>query len=74
MMAMLLRSFGHGVRAANDGLEAVRQAGEFAPDAIILDIGMPRLNGYEACRRIRARPGLWRGCIWRERTRSWATR
>jgi CheY-like chemotaxis protein len=58
MMAMLLRSFGHDVRAANDGLEAVRQAGEFAPDAIILDIGMPRLNGYEACRRIRALPDL----------------
>jgi len=52
-MAMLLRSMGNDVRTVGDGLEAVRVAGEFEPDVIILDIGMPRLNGYEACSRIR---------------------
>jgi CheY-like chemotaxis protein len=55
-MAMLLSSFGHEVRTSDDGLEAVRLAAEFEPDVIILDIGMPGLNGYEACRRIRAQP------------------
>ena len=55
-MAMLLSSVGHEVRTANDGLEAVRLAAEFEPDVIILDIGMPGLNGYDACRRIRAQP------------------
>ena len=58
MMEMLLSDCGHDVRTANDGLEAVRQADEFEPDVIILDIGMPRLNGYEVCRRIRALPAL----------------
>ena len=32
-------------------------AEQFAPDVILLDIGMPRLNGYDACRRIREQPG-----------------
>jgi CheY-like chemotaxis protein len=58
MMEMLLSGFGHDVRTAGDGLEAVRRAAEFEPDVVILDIGMPRLNGYEACRRIRELPAL----------------
>jgi PAS domain S-box-containing protein len=58
MMAMLLGGLGHDVRTAANGLQAVREADEFEPDVVILDIGMPRLNGYEACRRIRALPGL----------------
>ena len=56
MMEMLLGSLGHHVRTANDGLEAVHQAAEFRPDVIILDIGMPRLNGYDAARKIREQP------------------
>ena len=63
MMEMLLSGFGHDVRTANEGLEAVRQAAEFEPDVIILDIGMPRLNGYDACRRIRALPALERAVM-----------
>ncbi len=38
---------------ASDGLEAVRRAEELQPDLILLDIGLPKLNGFEACRRIR---------------------
>lgn len=53
---MLLRLMGNDVRTVNDGLEAVEQAAEFKPDVILMDIGMPRLNGYEAARLIREQP------------------
>ena len=52
-LAMLLRLLGHTVDTAHDGLEAVEKAMTFRADVILLDIGMPRLNGYEAARRIR---------------------
>jgi CheY-like chemotaxis protein len=56
-LAMLLEMGGHEVRVARDGEEAVAAAASFQPDAILLDIGMPRLDGYGACERIRLLPG-----------------
>jgi CheY-like chemotaxis protein len=52
-LAMLLKLSGHEVRVAHDGLKAVEAAATFQPDVILLDIGLPGLNGYEAARRIR---------------------
>jgi PAS domain S-box-containing protein len=56
-LAMLLTLMGNDVRTANDGAEAVDMAYTFRPEVILLDIGMPKLNGYEACRRLREQPG-----------------
>jgi CheY-like chemotaxis protein len=53
-LAMLLRTGGHDVCVANDGLEAVEKAESNRPDVVFLDIGMPKLNGYDAARCIRA--------------------
>ena len=53
---MMLNLMGNDTRTAHDGLAAVEAAGEFRPDIILLDIGLPKLNGYEACRRIREQP------------------
>ncbi len=55
-LAMLLELLGNEVRTANDGLRAVEIAAAFRPDVALLDIGMPKLNGLEACRRIREQP------------------
>ncbi|HEY5929932.1 MAG TPA: CHASE3 domain-containing protein, partial [Burkholderiales bacterium] len=52
-LAILLKFAGNEVETANDGVEAVSEAQRFRPDMILLDIGMPRLNGYDAARRIR---------------------
>ncbi len=52
-LGLMLKFMGNETRTANDGLEAVETAEQFRPDVILLDIGMPKLNGYEACRRIR---------------------
>ena len=55
-LGMMLRLMGNEVQTANDGLAAVDVAQEFHPDIILLDIGLPKLNGYDACRRIREQP------------------
>ncbi len=52
-MGMLLRLMGNEVRTVHDGIKAVEEAAAFRPDVILLDIGMPRLNGYDAARLIR---------------------
>jgi CheY-like chemotaxis protein len=55
-LAKMLRIMGNETRTAFDGQEAVDVAAAFKPDLILLDIGMPRLNGYDACRRIQEQP------------------
>jgi signal transduction histidine kinase len=55
--AMLLQLLGCQVQTAEDGLAAIGLAKRFRPDAMLLDIGMPKLNGYDACRAIRELPG-----------------
>lgn len=52
-MAMMLTLLGHDVSTAHDGVEAVMKAEEFGPEVILMDVGMPRLNGFDATRRIR---------------------
>jgi len=56
-LGMLLRMIGNEIHTAYDGLEAVEAAAAFQPDVVILDIGLPRLNGYESARRIRQQEG-----------------
>ena len=53
-LATMLDLMGNETRTAHDGLDAVAAAAAFRPDVILMDIGMPRLNGFDACRRIRA--------------------
>ena len=52
-MSEMLRLLGNEVAVAHDGFEAIEQADAFRPKLILMDIGMPRLNGYDATSRIR---------------------
>ncbi|CAN7226735.1 ATP-binding protein [Pseudoduganella sp. LjRoot289] len=54
----LLRAAGHTVRVCHEGLSALGIADAFAPDFAFLDIGMPKLNGYDLARALRQLPGL----------------
>jgi DNA-binding response OmpR family regulator len=49
-----LRHEGYDVRTASDGVEAMDAALEFVPDLVVLDLGLPRLDGVEVCRRLRS--------------------
>jgi signal transduction histidine kinase/ActR/RegA family two-component response regulator len=55
-LALVLQIMGNETRTAHDGLEALDVAEEFRPDVALLDIGMPKLNGYDAARRLRDEP------------------
>ena len=52
-LSLLLQSCGHETELAHDGLAAVEASARFAPDIVLLDIGLPGLNGYEAALRMR---------------------
>jgi PAS domain S-box-containing protein len=60
-LGMILEMSGHDVRVVHDGLAALAVAQSFRPDTVLLDIGMPQLNGYEVARALRQEP--WGGGI-----------
>jgi PAS domain S-box-containing protein len=53
-LQLLLNSLGHETRVVHDGIRALEAAAEFVPDIVLLDIGLPGLDGYEVARRLRA--------------------
>jgi PAS domain S-box-containing protein len=55
-LGTVISLMGHEVRTASDGASAIEAAEEFRPHVVLMDLGMPRMNGYEAARRIRERP------------------
>jgi two-component system CheB/CheR fusion protein len=55
-LALLLKIAGNETQTAHDGFEAVEMAAAFQPEVVLLDIGLPKLSGYDACRRIREQP------------------
>jgi signal transduction histidine kinase/ActR/RegA family two-component response regulator len=57
-LALLLQAMGHEVATAYDGAEALAQSGRLRPDAVLLDLGLPEMDGYEVARRLRREPGL----------------
>ena len=55
-LAMLLRINGHEIRTAYDGAEALQTASDFHPDVVLLDIGLPKMDGHEVAAQIRREP------------------
>ncbi|MCC6147463.1 MAG: response regulator [Anaerolineaceae bacterium] len=56
LVAFTLRFAGHEVVAVTNGMEALLSTSEEMPDLVVLDVRMPQMTGYEACRRIKADP------------------
>jgi PAS domain S-box-containing protein len=57
-LSMILDMSGHTTRMAHDGIEAIDVLGAFTPQLAFLDIGMPRMNGYDTAKAIRQLPGM----------------
>jgi CheY-like chemotaxis protein len=55
-LAMLLQMSGHEVFMAHDGEAAIQAADAHRPEVVLLDIGLPKVNGHDVCRHIRAQP------------------
>ena len=56
-LSLQLQLAGHDVRTAHDGVEALALAESFEPNIMLLDLGMPKMDGYEVAQRVRMRPG-----------------
>ena len=56
LLSSVIKMMGNEVRTANDGQQAIEVAAEFLPDVVLMDIGMPKMNGYEAAQHIRQQP------------------
>jgi CheY-like chemotaxis protein len=62
-MKLLLEDEGHDVRSAGDGPTALESARSFRPEVVLLDIGLPGMDGYEVARALRSEPGSERALI-----------
>jgi CheY-like chemotaxis protein/two-component sensor histidine kinase len=62
-LAMLLRTSGHDIHTAYDGLEAMQVANEFQPEVVLLDIGLPKIDGHEVALRLRREPWAQHACL-----------
>ena len=58
LVAFTLRFAGHDVTPTSNGEEAFQQASQVMPDLILMDVRMPKMTGYEACRAMKADPAL----------------
>lgn len=75
MAALLQRGLveeGYSVDVAVDGVDAVWQATEFTYDAVVLDVMLPELDGFEVCRRLRA-DGCWAPVLMLTARKGWPT-
>jgi CheY-like chemotaxis protein len=62
-LAELLHMLGNEVAVARDGVSAVERVAQFGPDVVLLDIGLPDINGYEVARRVRRLEGISQPCL-----------
>src|SRR5207237_4222828 len=62
-LAMVLRQNGHDVRTTYDGPSALEVAPAYRPEVVLLDIGLPGMDGYEVAKRLKQQPGMDRICL-----------